>query len=130
MTISRATGFLKPASRATAGVGVLAAIVGGILQGWPGAIGAAGGVTIVIASYVLSTLIISYTDRVNRNMLMFVALGTYAIKFFLLFLLVGWVATQDWVGTKATAFGVLAGVLVWTGVQIWWTSRAKFTLDI
>jgi hypothetical protein len=125
----KATGFLKPALIATVAVGVLAAIVGGILQGAPGAIGAGGGVALVIVSYVVSTLIIAWVDRVNRNMLMVVGLATYAIKFLLLFFFVGWVATQGWIGTKAVGLGVLAGVLTWTAAQIWWTSKAKFTLE-
>lgn len=128
--ISKATGFLKPAIIATAAVGVLAAIVGAVLQGGPGAIGAAAGVALVIASYAVSTLIIAWVDRVNRSMLMVVGMLTYAVKFALLFALVGWVATQGWIGTKAMGIGVVAGVLTWTAVQIWWTSKAKFTLEV
>lgn len=128
--IAKATGFLKPALIATLVVGVLAAIVGGVLQGAPGAIGAAGGVALVIVSYVVSTLVIAWVDRVNRNMLLVVGMATYAVKFLLLFLLVGWVATQGWIGTMAMGLGVIAGVLTWTATQIWWTARAKFTLEV
>jgi hypothetical protein len=130
VTVSKATGFLKPAMITTGGVGVLGAIVGAVLQGVPGAIGAAAGVALVIASYVASTLIIAWVDRVNRNMLMVVGMATYAVKFALLFVLVGWVATQGWIGITATGAGVLAGVLTWTAVQLWWTARAKFTLEV
>jgi hypothetical protein len=130
VTVSKATGFLKPAMIATGGVGVLGAIAGAVLQGVPGAIGAAAGVALVIASYAVSTLIIAWVDRVNRNMLMVVGMATYAIKFALLFVLVGWVATQGWIGTTAMGAGVLAGVLTWTAVQVWWTARAKFTLEV
>jgi len=127
---AKATGFLKPAMIATLVVGVLAAIAGAVLQGSPGAVGAAGGVALVIVSYAVSTLIIAWVDRVNRNMLMVVGMTTYAVKFLLLFLLVGWVATQGWIGTKAMGLGVVAGVLTWTTAQIWWTSKAKFTLEV
>lgn len=130
MVVSKATGFLAPAMIATGVAGVIAAIVGAVLQGAPGAIGAAAGVALVIASYVVSTLIIAWVDRVNRSMLMVVGLATYAVKFTLLFALVGWVATQGWIGTKAMGIGVVAGVLVWTAVQIRWTSKAKFTLEV
>jgi hypothetical protein len=128
--ISKATGYLRPAMIATGVVGVLAAILGAVLQGGPGAVGAAAGVALVIASYIASTLIVAWVDRVNRSMLMVTALATYTVKFALLFLLVGWVATQGWIGTKAMGFGVLAGVLTWTTVQVWWTARAKFTLEV
>lgn len=126
----KATGFLKPAVIATTVVGVVAAVVGGILQGAAGAVGAGGGVALVIASYVVSTLIIAWVDRVDRSKLLVVGMATYAVKFLLLFLLVGWVATQGWIGTKAMGIGVVAGVLTWTAAQIWWTSKAKFTLEV
>jgi len=128
--IDKATGFLKPAMIVTGAVGVLAAIVGAVVQGGPGAVGAAAGVALVIVSYVVSTLIIAWVDRVNRSLLMVVGMLTYAVKFALFFLLVGWVATQGWIGTKAMGIGIIAGVLTWTSVQIWWTSKAKFTLEV
>ena len=128
--VNKATGFLKPAMIATGVVGVVAAIVGAVLQGGPGAVGAAAGVALVIVSYVVSTLIIAWVDRVNRSMLMVVGMITYAVKFSLFFLLVGWVATQGWIGTKAMGIAIIAGVLTWTSVQIWWTSKAKFTLEV
>jgi hypothetical protein len=128
--VSKATGFLKPAMITTGVAGVIAAIVGAVLQGAAGAIGAAAGMALVMASYGVSTLIIAWVDRVNRSMLMIVGMATYAVKFALLFALVGWVATQGWIGTKAMGFGVLAGVLIWTTVQVWWTAKAKFTLEV
>jgi hypothetical protein len=128
--VDKATGFLKPAMISTVVVGFVAAIVGAVLQGVPGAIGAAAGVALVIASYAVSTLIISWVDRVNRSMLMAVGMATYAVKFALLFLLVGAVASQGWIGTAAMGFGILAGVLIWTTVQVVWTARAKFTLEV
>lgn len=128
--VSKATGFLKPAMITTGAAGVIAAIIGAVLQGATGAIGAAAGMALVMASYGVSTLIIAWVDRVNRSMLMIVGMATYAVKFALLFALVGWVATQGWIGTKAMGFGVLAGVLIWTTVQVWWTAKAKFTLEV
>jgi hypothetical protein len=28
--------------------------------------------------------------------------------------------TSDWAGRSALGWGVVAGVLVWTAVQVWW----------
>lgn len=128
--MSKATGYLRPACIVTAIAGVLAAVAGAVLRGLPGAVGALAGAALVIASYVVSTLIVAWVDRVNRGMLLVAALATYAIKFTLLFLLVGWVASLHWSGTLPLAGGVLIAVLAWTGTQIWWTSRAKFTLEV
>ncbi|NUT31692.1 MAG: hypothetical protein HOV79_01325 [Hamadaea sp.] len=128
--MTKATGFLRPAAIVTAIAGGVAALAGAALQGVDGALGAAAGVALVLVSYLLSTLVIAWVERVNRSMLFVVGMGLYAIKFTLLFLVVGWVAGVDWDGTRALAVGVLVGVLAWTGTQIWWTSKAKFTLEV
>jgi len=114
----------------TGAVGVLGSIVGLVVNGVPGLLGVLGGTALVVVSYLISTLIVAWVDRVNRSMLLVAALGTYAIKFTLLFFLVAWMATLDWSGTRPLAVGVLVAVLAWTGTQIWWTSRAKFTLEV
>jgi hypothetical protein len=127
---SKPLGFLKPALITSAAVLVGAAIVGGIVQGGPGAAGAAAGVALVMASYVISTAILARTDRVNPQMLVVVGMATYAVKFALLFLMIGWVSSLHWIGMKPMAVGVIVGVLAWTGAQIWWTYHARFTLDL
>jgi hypothetical protein len=114
----------------TGATGVLGSVVGLLLRGVPGLFGVLAGTALVILSYLISTGIVAWVDKVNRGMLLVAALGTYAIKFTLLFVLVGWVASLEWSGTTSLAVGVLVAVFAWTGTQIWWTSRAKFTLEV
>ncbi|NUR71521.1 MAG: hypothetical protein HOU81_11940 [Hamadaea sp.] len=127
---SSATGYLRPALLVTGAVGVLGAIVGLVVRGWPGLFGVLAGTAIVVLSYLISTFVVAWVDKVKRSMLLVAALGTYAIKFTVLFVFVGWMASLHWAGTLPLAAGVLAAVLAWTGTQIWWTSRAKFTLEV
>ncbi|MEV0273982.1 hypothetical protein AB0H43_34860 [Hamadaea sp. NPDC050747] len=127
---SSATGYLRPALLVTGALGVLGAIVGLVVHGAPGLLGFLAGTALVILSYLISTGVVAWVDKVKRSMLLVAALGTYAIKFTLLFAFVGWVASRDWSGTLWLAAGVLVAVLAWTGTQIWWTSRAKFTLEV
>ena len=128
--VSKPLGFIKPASIACVAVGIVGSVVAGILRGWPAALGFAAGVALVMASYVVSTLILFWTDRVNPKMILVTGMGTYAIKFTLLFLLVGWVVSTGWSGRVPMAIGVLAGVLAWTGAQVWWTYKGRFTLEV
>ncbi|WP_034592118.1 hypothetical protein [Hamadaea tsunoensis] len=128
--ISKPLGFIKPASIACAVAAVVGAIVMGILRGWPGALGFLAGVALVMVSYVISTLIIYWTDKVNPKLLLVTGLATYTIKFALLFLLVGWVTRTGWDGRVPMAIGVLVGVLAWTGAQVWWTYKGRFTLEV
>ncbi|NUR48248.1 MAG: hypothetical protein HOV71_08965 [Hamadaea sp.] len=127
---SSATGYLRPALLVTGAAGVLGAVVGLVTHGGSGLLGFLAGTALVVLSYLISTGVVAWVDRVKRSMLLVAALGTYAIKFTLLFAFVGWVASRDWSGTLWLAAGVLVAVLAWTGTQIWWTSRAKFTLEV
>ena len=127
---STATGYLRPALLVTGAAGVLGAIVGLVLRGTPGLLGFLAGTALVVLSYLISTFVVAWVDKVKRSMLLVAALGTYAIKFTLLFVFVGWVASRHWAGTLSLAAGILVAVLAWTGTQIWWTSRAKFTLEV
>ncbi|NUP74822.1 MAG: hypothetical protein HOQ07_09275 [Sinomonas sp.] len=83
-----------------------------------------------MVSYIVSTLIIYWTDKVNQSMLLVTGLFTYGIKFTLLFLLVGWVVQTGWDGRVPMAIGVLVGVLAWTSAQVWWTYKGRFTLEV
>jgi hypothetical protein len=47
-------------------------------------------------------------------------LATYVVKYTLLGVILAFSATSDWAGRRALGWGVVAGVLVWTVVQVWW----------
>lgn len=102
---------------------VLAAAVGWLAAGPVGAVGAAGGVAVVAASYTASTLAIAWADAVNPRLVLPVGLTAYVAKFSLLGVAMMAILDADWAGMDALAAGIVAGVVGWTATQIWWVVR-------
>jgi hypothetical protein len=102
-----------------------AASAGFLTGGGASALGAATGVLIVTISYTMSTLVIAWADTVRPALLMPLALLTYVLKYTVLGVALAYGVTSDWTGKAAVAWGIVAGVVVWTGVQIWWFTAAR-----
>jgi hypothetical protein len=105
----------------SAGVLVLAVLVGGLAAGGVGALGAGLGVLLVSASYTASTLAIAWADSVTPRLVLPVGLGMYITKFTLLGAMLIAVNDADWSGRIPLAWGIVGGVIAWTAAQIWWT---------
>jgi hypothetical protein len=97
-----------------------AASVGFLVGGVPIALAAAAGVAITTVSYTMSTLVIAWADTVRPALVMPLGLLTYVVKYTLLGVILVFSVTSDWPGKAALGWGVVAGVVVWTGLQIWW----------
>jgi hypothetical protein len=97
-----------------------AASVGFLAGGAQIALAAAAGVAITTVSYTMSTLVIAWADTVRPALVMPLGLLTYVIKYTLLGVILVFAVTSDWPGKAALGWGVVAGVIVWTAVQIWW----------
>ncbi|WUJ12412.1 hypothetical protein OHA21_33725 [Actinoplanes sp. NBC_00393] len=97
-----------------------AASVGFFAGGPAAALGAATGVLIVTVSYSMSTLVIAWADTVRPALLMPLGLLTYMLKYTLLGIILAYGVSTDWPGKTALGLGIVAGVMVWTGVQAWW----------
>lgn len=106
------------------GVAVLGGIVGYLVTGAAGAIGAIAGVALVMVSYLVSTLAIAWADSVDPQLVLAVGLSVYVVKFTALGLAMVAILQADWSGTVPMAWGIAAGVVAWTAAQIWWTVRA------
>jgi hypothetical protein len=106
----------------------LAAVVGLLFRGGVGALGAAAGVVFMTVLFVLSTLFITWVDKVNRPMVIVAGMGAYALK--LVVLLVTLTALSGWAGLKPMALGVVAGAIGWAAGYAWWVWHAKITLDV
>ena len=102
---------------------VVAAAVGVGFKGGAGAVGAAIGVVLVAASYTASTLAIAWADTVNSQLVFPVGMGMYVTKFSLLGVMLIAVGESEWAGKIPMAMGIVAGVIAWTGSQIWWTTH-------
>ena len=102
-----------------------AASAGFLAGGSASALGAAVGVLIVIISYTMSTLVIAWADTVRPALLMPLAMLTYVLKCVVLGVALAYGVSTDWTGKTALGWGVVAGVIVWTGVQAWWFTAVR-----
>jgi hypothetical protein len=112
-------------SAVSAALVLCAASAGFFAGGAASALGAALGVLIVVVSYTMSTLVIAWADTVRPALLMPLGLVTYVVKYALLGVIMAFVISSEWPGRLALGWGIVAGVLGWTAVQIWWVARTS-----
>jgi hypothetical protein len=102
-----------------------AASVGMLAGGPAAALGAAAGVAVVTVSYTMSTLVFAWADAVRPALILPLGLLAYTVKYTLLAVIMLAIGSTDWVGGIPMAWGIVAGVVGWTGVQIWWVLRMQ-----
>lgn len=129
MTASVADRFWRvrhlPLLLGVCGVVLVAATATGLaVRGWPGAAGAAAGVGIVTASYLLSTVMIAWAASIDVKLVLPWGMAAYITKFTLIGLLMTSVPA-DWPGLVPLGWGVVVSVVAWTGAQIWWVVRSR-----
>ncbi|AYF31971.1 hypothetical protein CSH63_31965 [Micromonospora tulbaghiae] len=107
---------------ASAVMAVVAAAVGAVVGSADAALGAAAGVAVTAFSYSLTTVVLAWADSVNPQLVLPVGLAVYAVKFTLLGVAMVAVAGSGWPGLLPLCLGIAVGVVVWTGVHIWWIS--------
>ncbi|WP_422743529.1 hypothetical protein ACN27B_03980 [Micromonospora sp. WMMD754] len=105
---------------AVAVVAAVAAVAGGVWRGADGALGAAAGVAVTAASYTLTTVVLAWADARDPQLVLPLGLGLYVAKMTALGGVMVLVASTGWPGLIPFCVGVAAGVVVWTGVHIWW----------
>ncbi|MFI7070497.1 hypothetical protein O7600_13145 [Micromonospora sp. WMMA1998] len=105
---------------AVAVVAAVAAVAGGVWRGADGALGAAAGVAVTAASYTLTTVVLAWADARDPQLVLPFGLGLYVAKMTALGGVMVLVASTGWPGLIPFCVGVAAGVVVWTGVHIWW----------
>ncbi|GHJ51879.1 hypothetical protein Nm8I071_11860 [Nonomuraea sp. TT08I-71] len=98
----------------------VAAVAGGLARGADGALGAAAGVAVTAASYTLTTVVLAWADARDPQLVLPFGLGLYIAKMTLLAGVMVLVGATGWAGLIPFCLGIAAGVLVWTGVHIWW----------
>jgi hypothetical protein len=97
--------------------------VGFLLDGAPGAVGAAGGVLVVTVGVTLTTLAIAWADVIRPELVMPVGVGVYVVKYAAIVFLLSAVAGSDWSGARPMFWGVAVGAVLLTAVQAWWLTR-------
>jgi hypothetical protein len=109
---------------ASAVVLIVVATVGWALGGGVAAAGAAAGVTLVALGAVASTLVVAWADSVATSLVMPFGLMSYVVKITLVGAIMMLVAASGWAGLIPMAWGIVAGVVGWTGAHISWVARA------
>jgi hypothetical protein len=94
-------------------------------DGWTGVAGDAAGVALVTVSYVVSSLVIAWTDLKARHMLLPVAMATYVIKFTFIGLAMWAALNTEWAGLPWMGVAVIVAVIAWMTAHAVWVWRAK-----
>jgi hypothetical protein len=117
-------GFLKTGVVATAVPTAVAAPLAGLVAGWPAALGVLVGAAVVTAFFCVSGLVIAWAGRFGDAFTLPAALGTFFLKVLIFFAVISAIPADGPIDRLVLAWTVIAGALLWTGVQARrvWTS--------
>ncbi|RBY86419.1 hypothetical protein [Blastococcus sp. TF02A-30] len=113
-------GFLRVGSLVTAAATAVAAPVAGIVGGWGSAVAVLVGAAVVAGFFVLSGVVIAWAGGIDDALALPAALGTFLVKLLVLFALLGSLPEDGWLDRLVLAWTVIAGALLWSGVQMRW----------
>jgi ATP synthase protein I len=109
---------LRQSAVPTAMAGAVCTIVGAIVAGGKGALGAALALLVVGLFFLISFYAVNRAAKVNPSLMMGVALGTYMVKIVVLAVLVATFSDTTLFDGRVFGFSAIALVLVWTGMQV------------
>jgi ATP synthase protein I len=112
--------FLRVGSLATAAATAVAAPTAGILGGWGSAVAVLVGAATVVGFFVVSGVVIAWAGGIDDALALPAALGTFLVKLLVLFALLGSLPEDGWLDRLVLAWTVIAGTLLWSGVQMRW----------
>ena len=112
--------FLRMGALVTAACAVVAAVVTGVVAGWPDAVGVLVGAAIVTAFFAVSGVVIAWAGRIDDTFTLPAALGTFFVKAVVLFGLLNALPEDGWLDRRTLAWAVVAGALLWSGIQLRW----------
>jgi hypothetical protein len=117
--------FLRVGALCAAAATVVAAPVTGMLAGWADAAGVLVGAAVVTAFFCLSGVVVAWAGRVDDSFTLPAALGTFFVKAVVLFGLLNALPEDGWLDRRTLAWTVVAGALLWSGVQLRWVWTRK-----
>jgi hypothetical protein len=117
--------FLRVGALAAAVVTAIAAPIDGLIAGWSDAMGVVVGAVIVTAFFCLSGVVVAWAGRIADSFTLPAALGTFFVKAVALFAILNALPAHGWLDRRALAFAVVAGALLWSGVQLRWVWTRK-----
>jgi ATP synthase protein I len=117
--------ILRRSAMLTAPVALLMIVLGAVLGGTKGLIGAALGVALVIAFFGISVLIVGRAAKVSPQVMMAAAVGTFLVKILVLIILIGSFQNSTAFNDKVFGLTVIVCVLAYSAAQIIWSIRLK-----
>lgn len=111
----------------SAGLLLLASGLGLALRGWVGAVAAAAGVMVVVASFLVSSAAIAWADTLDPKLVLPIGLAVYLSKLAVLGVALLSLASTGWAGIGPMAVAMLASIVVWLTAQVWWTTRTPLS---
>jgi hypothetical protein len=112
--------FLQVGAWVTAAATAVAAPVAGLLGGWSAVLGVLTGAVVVTTFFCVSGLVIAWAGRFGDAFTLPAALGTFMIKVIIFFAVLSAIPADGPIDRTALAWAVIAGALLWSGVQARW----------
>jgi ATP synthase protein I len=117
--------ILRRSAMLTAPVALLMIVLGAVLGGAKGLLGAALGVALVIAFFGISVLVVGLAAKVSPQAMMAAAVGTFLVKILVLIILVGSFQNSTAFNDKLFGLTVIVCVLAYSAAQMISSMRLK-----
>lgn len=112
--------FLRVGALVTGAAALVAATVTGWVAGWQDAVGVLVGAAIVTTFFVASGVVIAFAGRIDDTFTLPAALGMFFVKAVVLYAVLTALPENGWLDRLTLAWSVVAGALLWSGVQLRW----------
>lgn len=116
---------LRTAGGVTVVVGVIASVIGLVVGGGKGLLGAVIATVIVVVFFSIGQFTLGAVLKNNPQMALTVALMIYLAKVGVLLVLIILFSGTTLFDTKVFAATIVAGTLAWTGAEVWVFARTK-----
>lgn len=116
---------LRTAGGVTVVVGVIASVIGLLVGGGKGLLGAVIATVIVVVFFSIGQFTLGAVLKNNPQMALTVALMIYLAKVGVLLVLIILFSGTTMFDTKVFAATIVAGTLAWTGAEVWVFARTK-----
>src|SRR5690349_7216391 len=117
--------ILRRSALLTAPVALLMIVLGAVLGGTKGLLGAALGVALVIAFFGVSVLVVGRAAKVSPQAMMAAAVGTFLVKILVLLILIGTFQNSTAFNGRFFGLTVIVCVIVYSAAQMISSMRLK-----
>jgi len=117
--------ILRRSAMLTAPVALLMIVLGAVLAGTKGLIGALLGVALVIAFFGISVLVVGRAAKVSPQAMMAAAVGTFLVKILVLIILIGSFQNSTAFNDKIFGLTVIVCVIAYSAAQMISSIRLK-----